>query len=452
MYRAASILVVILLTVISATPVSAAPAPKEWTLAVFLNADNNLDPFGVEDQLEMSRVGSNDWFNIVTMIDREKGPACINYIEKDKITKVKDLGEVDMGDYRQMVNFMKYVAANYPAKKYIFTIWNHGSGWKAGDPNKIFRGISYDDSSNNHITNAQLGEALNQMKAVIGHRIDILNMDACLMQMAEVVHACKDSVSYIVASEETEPGKGTPYDDVFKFLAKTSTPESFGKQWVKAFVGSYSGGSQGYDDCTQSAIKVAEFGKVLDATNGFCKAIMSGKFSQQFRQVMFKVQAYAEPENIDLLHLVELIKQSIPETGVQTACDKLLQAGKNCIIANGSSGSGLKNSKGLAIYLPSNFLVDTRYKALGWAKDTLWDEMITELKKKETAASLADGLIAGNVDPLRAFANNAAQMPVEIVREVVAELNYQLFVERSVPEKVMAEASDLLVLLKGLLG
>ena len=83
----------LMLSISAASSFAAAPAKKpakkaavkEWTFAVFLNADNNLDEFGVEDQEEMSRVGSNENLNIVTLIDRENGPARINYIEKGKI-------------------------------------------------------------------------------------------------------------------------------------------------------------------------------------------------------------------------------------------------------------------------------------------------------------------------------------------------------------------------------
>ena len=127
---------------VSAASFAAAPAKKpakkapvkEWTFAVFLNADNNLDRFGVEDQEEMSRVGSNENLNVVTLIDRERGPAQINYIEKGNIKKIKDMGEMDMGDYNELVKFAKFIKENYPAKHYMIGIWNHGSGWKAKAP------------------------------------------------------------------------------------------------------------------------------------------------------------------------------------------------------------------------------------------------------------------------------------------------------------------------------
>ena len=116
--------------------------PKEWTLAVFLNADNNLDRYGAADQVEMSKIGSNENLNIVSLIDRENGPASLNYIEKDNIKLLKDMGELDMGDYKEFVKFVQFVKDNYPAKHYAFTIWNHGSGWKdKNDPASVLKGI-----------------------------------------------------------------------------------------------------------------------------------------------------------------------------------------------------------------------------------------------------------------------------------------------------------------------
>jgi len=182
MKRVASIVAVTTLFMF-AVLMPASAQVKDWTVAVFLNADNNLDPFGVEDQEEMSRVGSNANLNIVTLIDRERGPAQINYIEKNNIVKIKDMGELDMGNYNEFVKFARFIKENYPAKHYSFSIWNHGSGWKNKNVNAIFRGISYDDSSNNHITNAQLTNATAEIAKVLGQKIDILNMDACLMQM-----------------------------------------------------------------------------------------------------------------------------------------------------------------------------------------------------------------------------------------------------------------------------
>mgnify|MGYP001563507047 FL=1 len=55
MKRVLSIAALFLLVTICVSPVQA--AEKEWTWLVFLNADNNLDQFGVQDEQEMAKVG-----------------------------------------------------------------------------------------------------------------------------------------------------------------------------------------------------------------------------------------------------------------------------------------------------------------------------------------------------------------------------------------------------------
>ncbi|MBF0500437.1 MAG: hypothetical protein HQM09_09910 [Candidatus Riflebacteria bacterium] len=427
---------------ISVAPVYSATM-KEWTFAVFLNADNNLDPRGVEDQIEMSRVGSNDWLNMVTLIDRANGPASLNYIEKNKVTLLKDLGEIDMGDYKQLISFMQFVVANYPAKRYILTIWNHGSGWRNQAGKHIYRGISYDETSGNHITTAQLEAALKEIRQIIGHNIDILNMDACLMQMVEVAYACKDSTDYIVASEEVVPGKGNPYDDVFAALTATDTTENFSKNWVNIFTASFSNGSQGQETCTQSCIKCSEIGQLVDAINGFAKATMSTNFRKEYHDAILRVQKFASPENIDLIHFVQLIQASVKEVGIQNACTKLLEASKKFILQNSTNGSSVKNANGLAIYLPFDFTLESAYKELSFAQATVWGDMISDLYHKATSASLIDGINSGDLRPLQAFVADSRQASPEMIQFVLHELNYRLYTEGGLPKEIESGVSSL---------
>jgi len=448
MKRVSSIIVVVTLLLCAAyTPANAAAA-KDWTVAVFLNADNNLDPFGVEDQQEMAKVGSSDFLNIVSLIDREHGPAQINYIEKNNIKKVKDMGEMDMGDYRQFVEFAKFVKENYPAKHYCFTIWNHGSGWKNKGTSAIYRGVSYDDSSNNHITNAQLGIAVAEVSKVLGQKIDILNFDACLMQMVEVAHAVKNDVVYMVASEELEPGKGAPYDDILRGVKAGMDAQGYALNWVNAFGKSYNGGSQGFDESTQSALDMSKFGPVVDSVNGLAKALMTGKNTMIVKSVLAKVQKFGDPGNIDLINFAELLQaQTGVDAAVKTACDKVITTVKAAIIINKATGSTTKNAKGLAIYLPANLVLEAKYNGLCFAKATMWDEMIAALAKKEAAERVVAGVTAGNLDEMRNLVAEAAQNP-EASRIALQELNFAVYSEKLLPKSIEGEFESLFEALK----
>ncbi|RCK80048.1 MAG: Clostripain [Candidatus Ozemobacter sibiricus] len=421
-----SIAVLFFVVACAVAPVDA--APKKWTFMVFLNADNNLDPYGVEDMNEMAKIGSSDFANIVVLIDREKGPATLNYIEKGKITLLKEMGEIDMGDYNVLVDFVKSTAAAYPAEHYAVIAWNHGSGWKDGH-DAIIKGISYDDESGNHITTNQLTIACQQIKAALGKNIDIFAFDACLMQMAEVAHAIP-GVDYIVASEEVEPGAGWPYDGVLSGLTRTTTPAQFAAHIVKAYAASYNGGSQGSSSGTQSALEMKNYAAFKDAVDGFAKAAMAGNYGPQFKDALNKVQKFYYRTNIDLPHFVELLKVTVNDAGFQTACDKLLAASAKLIIANGLSGYSTKNAKGLAIYFPaSSYSFSAPYNDLAFAKDTLWDEMVQDYYKKTTAATVVSDVENGDLSSLMAYVSTANENNREVSAHLINKLNFRVFTE-----------------------
>ncbi|MCJ8345789.1 clostripain-related cysteine peptidase, partial [bacterium] len=78
-------------------------------------------------------------------------------------------------------------------------------------------------------------------------KLDILAMDACLMSMFEVAYELKDSVSYLLASQENEPGTGYPYAEILNSLNhfEAMTPRALSRTIVHRFVKSYRIGGTG---------------------------------------------------------------------------------------------------------------------------------------------------------------------------------------------------------------
>ena len=113
----------------------------EWTILVYLAADNDLAEYGLEDLNEMETVGSSKEVNIVVQFDGsadytpEAASSKRYFIEKDddfeKVTSpvVEDLGEVDMGQRKTFTKFLRWGVSQYPARKYFVVLWNHGDGW-----------------------------------------------------------------------------------------------------------------------------------------------------------------------------------------------------------------------------------------------------------------------------------------------------------------------------------
>lgn len=445
MKRVLSILAVVAMIAVFVTP-SYAATEKEWTFAVFLNGHNNLDPFAVSNLEQMARVGSSDILNIVSMTDRESNTCSYQYVEKGNIKTIQELGSVDMGDYKKFVEFAQWCKDNYPAKHYMFIVWNHGSGWKNAT-SAITKGISYDDLTGNHITTEQLGIACTEIKKILGHNIDILAMDACLMQMAEVAWVMKDNCDYIMASEETEPGDGYPYDNMLATLKPGMGAEEFGKAMVKEFGKAYTGGCFGTKDVTTSLIKTAELGNVKDAIDGFAKAAQAGNYAAQFKTALQQVQKFYYRTNIDMIHLATLLNKSINDQAMKTATQKLIDAAKKSVVENVGTGYTMKNALGIAVYFPtSSASFDKAYGKLAFAADTMWDEMCFDYYKKSAVKTIVADLQSGDTNSLAEFVrtNNSP----EIAQHVVTAINFAVYSEGGFDKAVEMSVKNLINELK----
>lgn len=251
---------------------SHAAKKKKWTVMVFLNAANNLEPFGIEDLNEMEKVGSTRDVNVVVELVRYKGmqkkaatnggyfnnpfaeredafylgldnaPGNARYyvLQDSDDVRVRSVvkanaGNADGGRKESLADFGKWAVEHYPAENYAMVIWNHGAGWQ---------GVSYDDNSHHGMDLPEVREGLEQIVAKLDNgkkKLDILDFDACLMATVEVGYELKDTVEYLIASQETEPGDGVPYDDQLAWLVKypEAPPVSFAKAMVEAYVKSY---------------------------------------------------------------------------------------------------------------------------------------------------------------------------------------------------------------------
>ncbi len=373
---------------------NAVRAQKEWTIMVFINAKNNLEKYGLKDMNEMEQVGSSGKVNVVVELARINGydssegdwkTARRYLVQKDNdpgaVTSpvVEELPSVDMGDYNHLVDFAKWAKAKYPAKHYMLIVWNHGAGWIKGGP-AISKGISYDDETGHHIDTPQLGLALKQMGGV-----DVYGSDACLMQMAEVVYEMKDYVTYIVGSEETEPGDGYTYDTFLgPVVAKGNmTPEEVAKTAVDAYSDHY---QQQGTASTQSYLKTSNIDGLLKASNAFAYAITQANEKDLARKAMDAAQSFAYPENKDFYHFAQLVVAETRNAEVKATGQALMNYIKGTLIAhnrtNNSNGwygpEVYDNAHGIAVYLPGT-AAPAHYANLAWARYSNWDEFIAWL-------------------------------------------------------------------------
>lgn len=112
-----------------------------------------------------------------------------------------------MADPETLADFIRWGAQTHPAKKYALVLWDHGGG--------AMTGLFIDELFNKDVMYLyELREAL----AEGGVKFETLIIDACLMANIETAWNVKDYASWLVASEEVVPGRGTAIGDWLQAL------------------------------------------------------------------------------------------------------------------------------------------------------------------------------------------------------------------------------------------
>jgi len=348
----------------AAAPPVATPQPaKEWTFLVYLNGHNNLDSFGFKDINEMEKVGSSDKVNIVVQwASITNGKTRRLYVSKDNdssrvtSTTLEEMAPVDMGDYRNLIEFVRWGATNFPAKRIFVDVWNHGSGWhKMASANRGGIGvldISNDDLTGHKISTLELGQAMNDASTAIGQKIEVYGSDACLMQMAEVAAEMSSSVNYFVGSQELEPGDGWAYDTFLSELVArpTMSTADLGKAMVHGYLDSYNGSG----DLTLAMMDLSQLPAVEAATAALGKELSRLPKSERKAVINLvrETQGFYYSDYKDAGDFVSKLTTAAIRGFDKTTASDLERALRKLIVANATSAS-YASSTGVSFWIPS---------------------------------------------------------------------------------------------------
>lgn len=362
---------------------------KDWTILIFLNGHNNLSSYGVTDVNEMETVGSTDKVNVVVQLAQTESMTRRYFIEKDSDTSeitspvAMDMEKrVDMGDYRELVDFVKWGVANYPAKKYFVTVWNHGGGWHR--KGLSIRDISGDDYTGNIITTEQLGVAMSEIATYLGRKIDIYGSDACLMNMLEVGAEMSDSVDVMIGSQDLEPGQGWPYGDFLYALKSSPTedPLQLGKILTDKFVNSYSGGSQGSRDVTLSTIDLRHMDQFLISLRNLSSEIVQLP-KEQHVSILSAIESSEAFYYMDYRDMGQLFNKLSPLVLQESTISDLKLNYQSLVYYSQANGYRV-NATGLSMWMPNTDAFDkneSRYAGLKSDKASGWGEALRTLLK-----------------------------------------------------------------------
>lgn len=377
-------------------------AQDKWTFMVYLDADCDLEYFGLVDMNEMEKVGSTSDVNIIVLMDRVDGyddsdgdwtETRLYYVDQDNdmstinSTLLKNMGEKNMGDPATLTEFINYGMTNYPADNYGVVLWNHGSGWykstkqkvkpegnihelfeekESRDPMKHLKSVCVDETDGDVLYNAETGTALQNANGTV----HLVGFDACLMAMIENAYTIKDYSEVMVGSEEVEPGDGWPYDYLLDSLVNnpTMSPAQFGRAIVNSYCDYYTNGSY-YGSATQSVIDLKSIDAFTTKLDSFCsKTMQAGNLWNAVDYAHRNCENYEDPDNRDLGDFLDNFMTQSLSTEVQTAANELKNELDKTVLSN-CTNSG--KATGMAIYFPGRGNYNTSYASTGTSSSTI---------------------------------------------------------------------------------
>ena len=342
-------------------------AIKKWSIFIYVDGDNNLEKFAIEDMNEMEVVGSTDDVNIIAQVDRVTGFDRSNgdwtdtrrfYVTKDDDTEIissqqigESLGELNMAAPDTLRDFLEWGITNYPADHYLAVMWDHGQG--------IFKGFNEDMSSETQAMKLwELDEIMEYIKGVnSGKPIDLLAFDQCWLGNIETGYELIGSVDYLIASADEEPDKGWNYTrPLSKLVADPDmTSKEFAVQITNDYVEEYTNKTS-YSYMTQVVIDVNEINSTfVPLMNEFSRKLIDNFYDHQ--STLFGIRR-SLPEYYqyqpDLYYFVKQVEAnaSLP-TDLRMAARDLLVNYSKVILAEGH-GEEHPNSLGPAIYFPDS--------------------------------------------------------------------------------------------------
>ena len=264
----------------------------DWTVAVYMAADNSLEPDAINDINEMERVFVPAGMNVLVLFDRAEGYDASNdnwtdtrlflikhdaddsnRIVSKRLSSV-ELGlseneetELDMSGKSTLSAFLSFARKNYTADKYALVVWGHGTGWRNSGLTEA-RAFAVDGGggSSSYMTISSMRQAIES--GMDDDKLSFLGFDTCFGCCLESAFEFRNLAEYMAGSTSIEPQSGWDYCGFFGGLdsdASVVTGENMCESALNQF-------RNQYDKCAACAfctLDLSQCGLAVEAFNGF---------------------------------------------------------------------------------------------------------------------------------------------------------------------------------------
>lgn len=386
----------------SASVLSTHP-PTKWVIAVYMVADNNLDPYAIYD-IDLMEAGVTSNATVVVFIDRAEKPVDEGVSEEilksseatpfwsgarvlllvhdrepglklgDEV--VQDLGEVNSGSPETLARFLEFVKARFAGEHYMLVLWDHGGG-----PGLF--GVDEDTGGErDYLTPREIREAL----VASGFKPDIIYVDACSIGMVELAYDLSDTAQYLVASESLVPSSALDYSSALPALSRLDDPFEAAKTLAEIYFEGLA--HTAFSDIAQvSVVNLTGFrdSELIRSLKKLSEEIASDPspaalVRRYLRGFTSPLVAGGVTETVDIAEFASSVKDSY------MAAQEVLESVHDVVILS-REGSDLTGVGGLSIFYPIYFDRNLYDTATDFGLDTGWSDAL-EAIVAESQASL----------------------------------------------------------------
>lgn len=357
--------------------VSGEATVAEWTVMVYLDGDNNLDPYAVSDLAEMQTVGSTDKVNVIVLEDRYSEPAYLYQVTLGDMNVLDGLSvngvpvngeEISMADVRVLDAFVDYCKAEFPANHYMLDLWDHGNA---------FGYTCWDDHSDPEWQTPADALSLSDVIGALSGSggVDILTYDGCTIGMVEIAYQLAFvqknmgvNVNYLVASEEYIPGTGYAYNNILAEMNSMSdlSPAAVAKMMADVYAACYSphGQAKGSSTVGLSVIdlpKILPIAPVIHSLVDILKQGLALDYSHA-HDMIAKARGAGNlgwslngwDDRIDFGMFLKTLAQISPDPAVQSLCTQAFGIITDAVYAANTPALSSAGAYGLGTWFPSS--------------------------------------------------------------------------------------------------
>lgn len=359
--------------------------------------------------------GASAWQNDLVQAD------CIQRYEySGSNLELKDETEqANMGDPETLKGFLQYANENYEADHKMLLFWNHGGGSVSG--------VAFDE---NYEADSLLLDELKQVMQEVyadSKPFELVGFDTCLMATLDTANVFKNYASYMVASEETEPGNGWLYSGWLGKLAENPgmNGTELGKEICDSFVkGCEEVGTE--NEITLSVTDLSKTDAVVQAVKNMGKVVLkkAGEDTSvcaEFARSAKQAENYGGNNDkegytnmVDLGHLSKQAEGIIGESKTE------IESALSEAVVYKVNGKYRKHASGLSIYYSYNGDTDSAQKYAQIAAEDVYSSFVNYSIGGEVSAEILNEAGTEQISQVEGF---SGELPISINDEGYITLN-----------------------------